>query len=215
MEASLEHANERYAVLDAYAQLAQEQPFSDIKVSDICAARGISKSSFYRLFGGASDVLIWYQNFTSDIGMHQIGVSYDFKHGHLTSILLLEQYHDIYKEYASSVYWNTDFSLQCINNHVEAMRRMLKLHGVKMTTELLYKLRSVAVTAHELVGFFMGDDALQGEERPSAERLVDIMYSFVPDDLKVYFDNPIETPETPSFVNLIVQSMLLKSQYAK
>lgn len=211
MEASLERASERYAILETYAKLAKDRPLTEIKASDVCAAHGISKSSFYRLFRGVDDILIWYQNFTSDIGMHRVGISYSFKQGHLTSILLMEQFHDLYKEYAHSPFWNTDFSLQCINNHVEAMRHMLKLHDVEMSTELLYELRGIAMLSHELVAYYINDDTWNGDKRPTAERLVEIMHSFIPEELKPYFDMPTEPAETPAFVGLLVQSMLTKS----
>lgn len=215
MEASLERVNERYAVLEAYAHLACEQPLEKIKVADICAARSISKSSFYRLFGGIGDILIWYQNFTSDVGMHRVGVSCDFRRGHLLSILLLDQFHDLYRQYVKSAYWNPEFSLQCINNHVEAMRKMIALHDVGMSTEMLYKLRAVAMVSHQFVSYYMNDIMWAEDDKPEAEQLVSTMYAFVPDDLRRIFDSPVQDEEVLPLAHLLGRSVPFKGQFQK
>ena len=208
MEASFEHANKRYAVLCTYAKLAEEKPLSEISVAEICDAQGISRSSFYRLFGGVDDILMWYQVFTSDIGMHRIGISYTFKQGHLTSMALLDKYRHLYDQgYLNTAYWNDDFSFQCINNHVAAMRRMLEFRNVEMTTELLFKIRGVALIAHELGAYYVKDDSWHGSGSLSMEQVVDIMYEFVPDELKQYFDTPVEGAENPVFVELLLRSL--------
>lgn len=208
MEASFEHASKRYAVLRTYAKLAEVKPSSEIKISDICEAQGISRSSFYRLFGGVDDILMWYQNFTSDIGMHRIGLSYTFKQGHLTSMALLDKYRHLYDQrYMNVAYWNADFSFQCVNNHVDAMRRMLEYRDVEMTTELLFKIRGVALIAHEIGAYYVKDDSWHGSGSLSMEQTIDIMYEFVPDELKQYFDTPIMEVETPAFVELLLRSL--------
>ena len=127
MSASFENANKRYAVLCTYEKLAKDKPLPEITVSDICNAHGISRSTFYRLFGGVDDILMWYQNFASDIGMHRAGIMYTFKEGQRTTLALLDRFRHLFNQryIKNTAYWNPDFSFQCINNHVDAMRRML------------------------------------------------------------------------------------------
>lgn len=213
MEASFEHANKRYAVLCTYEKLAEEKPLSEITVSEICNAQGISRSTFYRLFGGVDDILMWYQNFTSDIGMHRVGITYTFKQGQVTTMTLLDRFRHLFNQryIMSTAYWNADFSFQCINNHVDAMRRMLENRNVEMTTELLFKIRGVAVIVHEMGRYYARDDVWFGKETPSLEQVVEIMYSFVPDELKQYFDNPVKCTETSAFVEILLQPLCLDS----
>jgi AcrR family transcriptional regulator len=165
MSASFENANKRYAVLCTYERLAEDKPLPEITVLDICNAHGISRSTFYRLFGGVDDILMWYQNFASDIGMHRAGIMYTFKEGQYTTLALLDRFRHLFNQryIKSTAYWNPDFSFQCINNHVDAMRRMLESRNVEMTTELLFKLRGVAVVVHEMGRYYARDDIWSGK----------------------------------------------------
>lgn len=211
MSASFENANKRYAVLCTYERLAKDKPLPEITVSDICNAHGISRSTFYRLFGGVDDILMWYQNFASDIGMHRAGIMYTFKEGQYTTLALLDRFRHLFNQryIKNTAYWNPDFSFQCINNHVDAMRRMLESRNVEMTTELLFKLRGVAVVVHEMGRYYARDDIWSGKETLSLEEVVDIMYSFVPDELKQYFDHPVKDAETSTFVEILLRSLYL------
>ena len=211
MSASFENANKRYAVLCTYERLAEDKPLPEITVLDICNAHGISRSTFYRLFGGVDDILMWYQNFASDIGMHRAGIMYTFKEGQYTTLALLDRFRHLFNQryIKSTAYWNPDFSFQCINNHVDAMRRMLESRNVEMTTELLFKLRGVAVVVHEMGRYYARDDIWSGKEILSLEEVVDIMYSFVPGELKEYFDNPVKDAETSTFVEILLRSLYL------
>lgn len=211
MADSLEHANRRYAVLCTYEKLSEEKPSSEITVSEICNAQGISRSTFYRLFGGVDDILMWYQNFAADIGVHRVSVTYTFKQGQFITIGLLDRFHRLFNQryIKSAAYWNADFSFQCINNHVDAMRRMLESRNVEMTTELLFKIRGIALIVHEMGRYYVREDVWYGKETPPLEKVIDIMYEFVPDELKQYLDNPTKGSETSAFVEMILQSLYL------
>ena len=210
MTASFVNANKRYALLCTYEKLTEEKPLSEITVSEICGAQGISRSTFYRLFGGVDDILMWYQNFASDVGMHRAGTTYTFKQGQYTTMALLDRFRHLFNQryIKNTAYWNPDFSLQCINNHVDAMRRMLESRDVEMTTDLLFKLRGVAVVVHEMGRYYARDDVWSGKETISLEQVIEIMYSFVPDELKQYFDNPVKETETSDFVEILLKSLL-------
>jgi hypothetical protein len=80
---------------------------------------------------------------------------------------------------------------------------------VEMTTEFLFKLRGVAVVAHEMGRYYARDAIWSGKEALSLEEVVDIMYSFVPDELKEYFDNPVKDAETSTFVEILLRSLYL------
>ena len=82
-------------------------------------------------------------------------------------------------------------------------------HNVEMTTELLFKLRGVAVVAHEMGRYYARDDIWSGKEALSLEEVVEVMYSFVPDELKEYFDNPVKDAETSTFVEILLRSLYL------
>lgn len=211
MAASFEHANRRYAVLCTYEKLSEEKPSSEITVSEICNAQGISRSTFYRLFGGIDDILVWYQNFASDIGMHRTGITYTFKQGQITTMTLLDRFRHLFHQsyIKNTAWWNSDFSFQCINNHVHAISQMLESRNVELTTELLFKIRGIAMIVHEMGRCYVKENVWTDKEVPSLEKVVDIMYSFVPDELKQYFDNPVQGSETSAFVEMLLQSLFL------
>jgi hypothetical protein len=78
-----------------------------------------------------------------------------------------------------------------------------------MTTELLFKLRGVAVVVHEMGRYYARDDIWSGKEALSLEEVVEIMYSFVPDELIQYFDHPVKDAETSTFVEVLLRSLYL------
>jgi hypothetical protein len=57
--------------------------------------------------------------------------------------------------------------------------------------------------------YYARDDIWSGKETLSLEEVVDIMYSFAPDELKQYFDSPVKNVETSTFVETLLRSLCL------
>lgn len=200
MEEFMRNASQRLAILDATLRLAEDKPFPQLKVADVCTEAKISRSTFYRSFSGMSQIPIWYEEYAATTTLYQIGLTLTCRQGYMLAIRLIQHADPIYRSIANWwTSWNDEYSLHCISGHSQAIIEMLKARGVPITDRAQYEARAVAVAAHELVALWIDND-----NRMPLEDLVDIICSFVPDHLLKIFNSPPE----PADMALLIDKLL-------
>lgn len=195
MENADRNAEAKLTIMDAALKLLESKPFEQVKVNDLCEACGISRSTFYRNFQGVHSIPLWYQRYTADITLHQIGRYFTCTEGHELSLQLLSRGAAFYE--GRGQWLDTEFRMQCINNHVNAMRDMLQERGIAVSASTEYKLRGTAVSANELVAQWMS-----ARRDLSIKELVGIIVQFVPNDLRKVLDSPTQSAPVSTLLAL-------------
>ena len=195
-----DHLEQRRAIMATLIELLAEKPLDQIKTADLCSRCGISRASFYRCFSGVRDIGSWYQRYTSELGLHQIGLTLSCIEGHRVSLELIAQARSLYRAYPNQ--WNTDFSLSSVNGQVESMRVALEAHGIAVDSRMRYLLEGVSYSSHHTVGNWISRNL----DIPVAD-LVEIIVSFYPSDLRRILDDPVQPMETAALLENLVLSM--------
>ena len=181
----------------ALIKLLSARPLDQIKTADLCSQCGISRTTFYRCFSGVRDIAPWYQRYTSELGLHQIGHTLTCLEGHRVSLELLAQARDLYRAYSNQ--WVAGFSLPAIQGQVESMRQALVAQGVKVDARMRYVLEGVSYSSHHTVGNWIN----RSLDVPAAE-LAGIIVSFYPADLRGILDKPIHPMDTAALIESLV-----------
>lgn len=182
---------QRLSVLNALMAELDEKPLDKVRPADLCARCGISRTSFYRYFSGVRDIAGWYQRYTSELGLHQIGLTLTCAQGHAASLSLIARAYAMYREL--SPFWVQDYSLPAIQGQRDAMARVLARRGLPVGAAREYEMTGISCACHETVSLWMQ----RGMDIPIG-RLADILASFYPDGLRKILDDPIDPSDAAS-----------------
>ena len=188
--------DKRRALMETLLEELQEKPLDKIKAADLYERCGISRASFYRCFAGIQDIGAWYQRYTSEIGLHQIGLSLTCIQGHRISLELIMRARLLYSSYPNR--WN-DFSLSAVNSQVEAMEQVYKFRKLPVDNRIRYTFEGVSYSAHHTVGNWIS----RGIDIPVAD-IVDVIVSFYPKELRKILDDPIEPQNNASLIEQLL-----------
>ncbi|MBR2835624.1 MAG: TetR/AcrR family transcriptional regulator [Coriobacteriales bacterium] len=192
----LDLLDKRRALMAILLEELQEKPLDKIKAADLYAHCGISRASFYRCFAGVRDIGAWYQRYTSEIGLHQIGLTLTCMQGHRISLELIMRAQSLYSNYPNR--WN-DFSLSAINSQVEAMEQVYKLRKLPVDNRIRYIFEGVSYSAHHTVGNWIS----RGIDLPIAD-IVNVIISFYPKELRKILDDPIKPQDNTSLIEQLL-----------
>lgn len=188
---------QRYAIFLALVDMMKERDSlpSAQELADRCF---ISRSAFYRYFGGVKDVATWYQQYTAALCLHRIGRCFTVSEGHRLSLALLAKGAPLFSEYVR--WWNYDFSLPSVLEHTNAMNDVLREREVALTTKVAYEVEGIALTCHQLVAKWFND----GMDLP-VDDLAEVIASFYPAHLREVFDETSYEPGTVNIVSLLLE----------
>jgi len=134
----LSNVDTKVAVVDAMAEIMKTVPFDKVKVVDICAASGVSRTSFYRLFNDKYAVVQWLIRYGYYQGAAQIGRTLSWYEGYYTTELYVMRHKDFYASAAKSNDYNA------IDNFAPRYRRetliqtLTECYNIEMTPHLLF-----------------------------------------------------------------------------
>ena len=79
MEKTLQ--NNRLSFLLAMDELCETRSYQEVTIDELCRAAGSSKSSFYRMFSGKVDIVLWFQELVLSQSLDEIGRTLTWQEG--------------------------------------------------------------------------------------------------------------------------------------
>ncbi len=187
------HLEQRRSMMAALISLASDRPVSKVKVADLCARCGISRTAFYRLFPGVDGIVSWYRDYGAELGMLQIGRTLTVEEGHRVSLELIARAQPLFRGYVHC--WKQEFSYPAVNAQVKSMEMILGERGIKVAPGRHYALEGVAYASHLTVSSWVN----RGIDVSPAELATELA-SLYPSWLRELLDNPFDRSSIGSLV---------------
>lgn len=178
--------NTRMRIVDALDALTKSKPFDAIKVTEICNAADVSRTTFYHYFDDKNAVLQWHSNFIYTVGIYEIGRSLNWYEGHYLTTQMIENHSLLYRAAGESQEYSAlrpTFRRRRLANFKETL---VDYQGKKLTDNLFFQMHAAVVMESELSTY-----RLRGELDQSVEEYCDCLVRSVPAQLYDALNEPV------------------------
>ena len=183
------HFNERIAILSALTDLTANKDFDSISISEICDTAHISRSTFYRLFGGKYEIVDWLMGMYAKTGLDQIGRTLTWEEAVHNSIFNLGRHH----RFLAAV--NIARRVKETPNIAPSDRRRAILYetieswkGVELTSRLRYQVDTWSRALTDLSARWYCDEL----DDLTPDEFVEVLVSIVPSELYLLLAEPAQ-----------------------
>ena len=168
----------RIRVVRAVDRLLEDCEFRDLSVAKICSEAAISRATFYRDFGNAHEIVLWYGVFAAEQGIRMIGRTLNWEEAQLRSFNTWLDVKTLAKKTAKQKGYDSlpQFARR---DRVECLSRTVTEHlHMELTELLVFQIDAYAYMETSMVMKWFRD----GFDR-SPETMARLLDSVVPRDL--------------------------------
>lgn len=177
-------------IFDALYSLAKEQPWKNIKVSDICNRANVSRATFYHHFNSKYDIAVWHSDMILAAGLDEIGVTLTWFEGHLITTRGISCFYDFYAVCESPETNGKLFqSHHAMHRKAVMERTVTQVKRLDLTPKLAFQINALANCEEWAIR-----DWYKGNMKADLKEICEFMISIVPRDLY----HVLEKPEYPS-----------------
>ena len=198
---ALKDVERKLPIVAALAETVAIKPLREVSVGDVCQKAQISRSTFYRMFSGVQDVILWHRNYGAELGLYQIGHTLTCYEGHLVSVGLIAGAKPLYTARTQSkANDEASFRTATTRSHVQAMREVLAQHCIDINSRCAYRLAGVAAACYAITSRWISHE-MDLPVPVLAETLADVY----PADLRKVFDRPLAPNPSAAAVKLLTR----------
>lgn len=189
-----DRAFERFRIIASMNALAKNASFDSMTVAQICERAQTSRAGFYRLFSDKFDASNWFMSRCLDLGDTQIGRTYSWYEGYLTTFSAETVMRDMLMGAGKSPGYSGLTETTTRRRHQDLVETLRLWYGIKPDDELLFQIDSIVC-----VEGMASQKWMRNSMGWSVETLAERLASCVPPRLFKLLDAPVEPKRPPAF----------------